>query len=123
MQDRYVSLNPETAESQDAQIRQRVLDNRSYEALGGEAGARLSTQIGLTAAFWTYLAFRRRGFRASPFAANKIGHYGAFVATYVLGHSFGRAISTETIGDRDYAKYLIENKDEIIKGNKSFDRQ
>ena len=91
------------------------------ESMGGQAGAVLATQYGLTAGLVTYASLKRTGFRMTPFGVAKVPQYaGIFFSSY-LAYQWGMNCSRGTLGDSEQFRHLIKNKRNILSGQKSWD--
>ena len=107
MQDSYVSLHPDQAESMTSQQRARVWRQRVGESNGGAAGNALAAQFGATTMLCSYTLMRGRGFRVTPFAARKIpGVAGIFLAG-LLGSAYGSSYASASMGSIENWKYLM----------------
>ena len=99
MQDSYVSLHPDQAESMTSQQRARVWSQRLEESNGGAAGKALAAQFGATTMLCTYTLMRGRGFRVTPFAANKIPGVGGILLAGLFGSTFGSSYASQAMGN------------------------
>lgn len=122
MQERYVSLDPQQADVENAKVRLEVFNQRVYEAEGGDPSRYLSAQLGVTGGLCTYVYMRKRGFRVFPVQASKSPQYlsiylGAFAASW-----FAKSLAMRTVGDREQFKYLLFNKSAILNGTKPMDQ-
>lgn len=123
MQESYISLDPERADSMSAQQRARLWNQRVQEACGGEAGNFLATQMGLTFMVGSYTMMRHRGFRLTPISAPKLAGLGGVLAAGALGYTFGSSIASVSMGSPAQYNYLMRNRGAILNGSASFDEQ
>lgn len=121
MQDSYVSLHPDQADSMTSQQRARVWRQRVDESNGGAAGTALSAQFGVTTMLCSYTLMRGRGFRVTPFAASKIPAVGGIVLAGLLGSTYGSSYASASMGSYEQWKYLISNRGAIISGDMPLD--
>ena len=121
MQESYISLDPERADSMTSQQRERVWSQRVQETCGGEAGSALGTQAAWTTMLCTYTMMRSRGFRMTPFAATKIPAIGGVLLAGLLGYGFGSSYASASIGDSVQYYHLLKNKSSIMAGTTPFD--
>ena len=121
MQDSYVSLHPDQAESMTSQQRARVWSQRLQESSGGAAGAALAAQFGATTMLCSYTLMRGRGFRVTPFAASKIPGVGGIFLAGVLGSYFGSSYACASMGNSAQYKYLMLNRSAIVGGTMPLD--
>ena len=77
MQDRLVTLDPSNADASAASQRSLLFSQRLHESVGGDVGAAVALQFGLTGGLVTYSQFRNNGFRMLPASASKMPRYSA----------------------------------------------
>lgn len=121
MQDSYVSLHPDQAESMTSQQRARVWRQRLAESNGGEAGTALAAQFGATTMLCSYTLMRGRGFRVTPFAASKIPAVAGIFLAGLVGSACGSSYASASMGSYESWKYLMANKAAIVKGEMPLD--
>ena len=123
MQQSYISLDPERAESMTSQQRSRMWSQRMMEATGGKAGNALGSQVALTTMVCTYTALRNRaGFRLSPFSASKIPGVAGIFLCGLVGYGYGTSFAARSMGDNNSYYYLLNNRDAIVAGDLPFDQ-
>lgn len=94
MQQSYISLDPERAESMTSQQRARMWSQRVMEATGGKAGNSLGQQVGFTTMVCTYTAMRNRtGFRITPFGASKLPAVAGIFLCGMMGYGYGTSFA------------------------------
>ena len=70
--------------------------------------------MGVTGSLLTYSQFRSKGFRMTPFAANKSHRYSAIFITGFLSFMFARRYAMGKIGDVDQYEWLCKNRSQIM---------
>ena len=123
MQQSYISLDPERAESMSAQQRSRMWSQRVAEATGGKAGNALGQQVALTTMVCTYTALRTRtGFTITPFGASKLPAVAGIFLCGLMGYGYGTSYAARVMGDNNSYYYLMSNRSAILAGEKAFDQ-
>lgn len=122
MQERYVSLDPANAGSENRRLRREIFAKRLDESKGGEQGKALACQYATTGALLSYSWMRQRGFRMFPMKRANTSNYTAIFFAGFVGYQIARAYSTAFIGDRNQMDYLRRQKSAIMVGNMPMDK-
>lgn len=67
--------------------------------MGGDIGAAVTTQLGLTGSLFAYAQFRKGGFTMRPFCVSKMPRYGGVFFAGLFGAMYGRNYVMEQLGD------------------------
>ena len=121
MQENYISLDPDNAESMTSQQRSRVWSQRVTESCGGEAGEMFGNQCSITAMLCTYTMMRGKGFRLTPFSPVKIGSVAGLIGVGFIGRYFGTHYAAVNLGDYEQYSHLMQQKRAIIAGTVPLD--
>jgi hypothetical protein len=71
-----------------------------HEAMGGDLGATVTLQLGVTGSLFTYAQFRKSGFNMRPFCVSKMPRYGGIFIAGMFGALYGRNYVMEQLGDK-----------------------
>lgn len=124
MQDKYLSLTPEFAATQQVLIdRQNVWEQRYDEATGGPLARGVGLIAGLTAATWTYSARQGHGFTGFfPICKRNAAHYALIFGAGFLSYHLGSSLISAVTGDISQQNYLARYKNTIIAGKLPYDK-
>mmetsp|Transcript_37854 Transcript_37854/g.57929 ORF Transcript_37854/g.57929 Transcript_37854/m.57929 type:complete len:123 (-) Transcript_37854:70-438(-) len=122
MQDKYISLNPENAASEEKAIKSQLIRQRKLEALGGQAGPIFGMQLGLTAFFLTY-SYMPKTFKILPFAASKKSAYLTLLGAFFVAQHVGTSYVGSMFGNKTSSTYFTFNKGAIIRGTKPWEKE
>jgi hypothetical protein len=67
--------------------------------MGGDLGATVGIQIGLTGSLFTYAQFRKGGFTMRPFCVSKMPRYSGIALAGLFGVMYGRNYVMTQLGD------------------------
>ena len=123
MQERYVSLDPSNAETENARMRREIYQQRLFESEGGHTQRCLSTQFAMTGAICTYTAMRKGGFRVLPVQASKTPKYLAIYFGAFVGAYFAKTLAIASVGDSKQHRYLLGNRSAILSGAMPIDER
>ena len=121
MQESYISLDPERAESMSQQVRNRNWSARIQESCGGEAGTMMANQMAFTTMICSYTVMRGRGFRITPFGPAKLPAVGGILMAGLVGGGLGSSYAQVALGDSASYKHLMGNSGAIVRGEASMD--
>jgi hypothetical protein len=114
MQDKYVSLNPAVATTnQTFTDRNRMYQQRVNEARGGPYAESLGLVTGLTAATYFYARAQKHGFNGA-FTRHNAGHYTMILGSAFIAYHIGSNWVAAVTGDGKQTQYLQKNKAKII---------
>ena len=106
MQEKYISLDPEHAETTSALVRSNIYSQRLTEAKGGELSNIVGLNVALTFSSIAYAKLRRNGFRAFPLTPSKAPKLAALALWGWIGLQFGSSYVLTTLGDSKQYHYL-----------------
>lgn len=121
MQENYISLDPDRADSMTAQQRSRLWSQRVHESCGGDAGRVVASQFAVTSMICSYTLMRNRGFRITPFGASKFMGVGGILLAGFFGWGLGSSVGCVSMGNSPNYYYLLSNRRGIINGSAPFD--
>ena len=119
MQESYISLDPERADSMSSQVRRRNWNDRVQESCGGQAGAMMANQCALTTMVCSYTVMRGRGFRVLPFGASKVPAVAGILAAGVIGGGMGSSYAQVALGDSVQYWHLMGRRSGVMAGTSS----
>lgn len=111
-------MNPEHADAISAQQRQIAFRQRLRDAQGGQLAHTFGVQMGMTFAAVHYASLRAKGFRFLPIQGGKYRQYTTLLFAGLVGAFTGRGMVRVNFGDDVQANYLMDNHEEILKGDK-----
>ena len=121
MQESYISLDPDRADSMSKQVRRQNWHARVQEACGGDAGAVMANQCAMTTMICSYTVMRGRGFRVMPFGASKLPAVGGILMAGVIGGGLGSSYAQVALGDAKQYWYLMGRRSAVMNGNQPMD--
>jgi hypothetical protein len=123
MQERYVSLDPSNAETENTRMRREIFQQRLFESEGGHTQRFLSTQFAMTGSLCTYVYLRKGGFRVLPLQTVKTPKYLAIYFGAFAGAFFAKSLAIATVGDSKQQKYLLGNRAAVLSGAMPIDER
>lgn len=111
MQGKYVSLDPQFAQSYKQTVvdREQVYAQRCNEAKGGDAAINAGILAGMLASTYAYSKFYESGFRVLPICATKKREYVIIFGSTYLSYLFGKTLISVITGDVKQKQYLQSN--------------
>ena len=99
-----------------------LFQQRTQDAIGGEAGVGIATSFSISAMLFQTGIFKKGGFDVWPLRAQKMPKYGGIACTGALAFLLGCCVTTATIGDTKQLSYLSSNKRAIVRGDMPCDQ-